>query len=105
MREEFVPPATNFAEKAGYILFKDSKAVIFYSNDLGLTPSKPILHSHEDEAISAVRGIGNMQRWTGSENLVRTDFGTPNLIISCNMFMNGVDRFDQLKAVNFFIRK
>jgi hypothetical protein len=30
----FIPPLNNIADQAGYIVFKDSKVVLFYSNDL-----------------------------------------------------------------------
>jgi hypothetical protein len=39
----FVPPMDNVSPDCGYILFKDSKIVIFYSNDLDGMPSKAIL--------------------------------------------------------------
>jgi hypothetical protein len=30
----FIPPLNNIADQAGCIVFKDSKVVLFYSNDL-----------------------------------------------------------------------
>jgi len=45
------------AENAGYIVYHDSKVVIFYSNDLDGTPSAPILNQDSEEAIKCVRGL------------------------------------------------
>jgi hypothetical protein len=33
-------------ECVGYVDFKDSKAVVFYSNDLALTPKEPLFSAH-----------------------------------------------------------
>ena len=53
----FVPPLTNPAENAGYVVFKDRKLVVFYSNDLATIPSKDILLRKNEEAIKAVNGL------------------------------------------------
>jgi len=42
-KTEFVPPFDRIADSAGYIVFKDAKVVIFYTNDLNGTPSAAIL--------------------------------------------------------------
>src|SRR5687767_111820 len=56
-RVPFNIPTENVAANTGYILFKDNKIVIFYTNDLKSSPSKPIMYSHEQEALDAVRGV------------------------------------------------
>jgi hypothetical protein len=49
------------AEFAGYIVWVDSKLVIFYTNNLHYTPSKPILDGHDEEAIACVSGFGQIK--------------------------------------------
>jgi hypothetical protein len=49
-RTEFVPPFDRIADSAGYIVFKDAKVVVFYTNDLKGTPSSPILEGSSNEA-------------------------------------------------------
>ena len=44
------------ADNAGYIVFKDRKQVLFYSNDLAGTPPKPILSSANEEAVMCMLG-------------------------------------------------
>ena len=66
----FVYPRKSVAEKAGYIVWKDSKIFFFYSNDLASTPTKPIIDGSgggedEDEAIKCVHGLSELKRWTG----------------------------------------
>jgi hypothetical protein len=97
-RTPFVPPMELIAEKCGYIVFKDSKVVVFYTNDLASTPSRPILHSSDEEAISAVNGLGYIKRWHGNEILSRTQMLVPAVIVAYNHFMNSVDRMDQLRS-------
>ena len=104
-RNKLIPSLSEIASKAGCILLKDSKVVTFCSNNLAFTPSKPVTFSKDPEFVVAVRGLGKIERWTGSENLVTTEFLVPNTIITYNKLMSRVDRYDQLKAVSTFIRK
>jgi len=97
-RTPFVPPLDSVAERTGYIVFKDSKVVLFYSNDLVQTPPEAILLHHDERAVQCVGGLAKISRWTGSEVLHRTDFYVAAPIVAYNMFMNGVDRMDQYRA-------
>jgi hypothetical protein len=97
-RTTFVPPLDNIADRSGYIVFKDSKVVIFYTNDLLQNPSEPILLGTDDRAHQCVGGLAKISRWTGVENLHRTEFYVAAPIVAYNMFMNGVDRMDQYRA-------
>lgn len=38
----FIPLLTNLVEKAGLIIFKDKKMIVFCNNDLAFTPSKDL---------------------------------------------------------------
>jgi hypothetical protein len=97
-RTPFVPPLSNAADRVGYIVFKDSKVVIFYSNDLVENPEEPILLSTDERAVRCVGGLARISRWTGAEVLHRTDFMVAAPVVAYNMFMNGVDRMDQYRA-------
>jgi hypothetical protein len=72
--------------------------VLFYSNDLCENPEEPILLGTDERAIRCVGGLAKISRWTGTENLHRTDFFVAAPIVAYNMFMNGVDRMDQYRA-------
>ena len=64
-RTQFVAPTEIIAKNAGYIVWKDSKVVVFYTNDLSNTPSTSVLDGTSDEAILCVRGLAPLKRWTG----------------------------------------
>ena len=97
-RTPFVPPHDKVAEKAGYIVWKDKKIVIFYTNDLASSPSIPIMDGSTPEARSAVNGLAVLSRWTGKEIFHRTNFSVPSPIVAYNLFMNSVDRMDQKRS-------
>lgn len=99
-RVPFTPSADTVATKSGYVIWKDSKIVIFYSNDLKATPSNAILKCTSGEAIACVHGLANLERWTGVESLHRTTFQVPSFIVAYNLFMNSVDRLDQRRSTN-----
>jgi hypothetical protein len=84
------------AEKAGFIVFKDRVVVLFYSNDLTYTPSSPIAEPNE-ETIRCVHGFASLKRWIGGETFHRTELKVPVAIVVYNLFMNSVDRFDQMR--------
>jgi hypothetical protein len=89
---------TKVAECAGYVVFKDSKVLVFYSNDLALTPTEPILSAQNESAVEAVRGLAVIKRWCGHEVFHRTKLKVPAIVAAYNMFMNAVDRMDQIRS-------
>jgi hypothetical protein len=91
-RQKFVPPTHHISPDSGYILFKDSKVVIFYSNDLDGTPPHPIMDGSDEESVRLCRGV-------------RSTSMVPAPIIASNMFMNGVDQMDQLRSTNITQRR
>lgn len=99
-RVAFVPPHESIANCAGYIVWRDSKVVVFYTNDLHATPSTFILRGNTEEAIRCVHGLEKLQRWTGIESLHRTTLNVPAPIVAYNLFMNSVDRMDQRRSTN-----
>ena len=93
------------SENAGYILWKDSKIVVFYANCLQSTPSARLLVGTSDEAIKCVHGLSCLERWTGDETMNRTKFMVPAIIVAYNCCMNGVDCADQMRSINQCKRK
>ena len=104
-RYPFEYPRDHKADKSGYILWKDSKVVIFYANCLKSTPSQSLLMGSSDEVIKCVHGLAVLNRWTGDETMSRSSFKVPAIIVAYNRYMNGVDRADQLRMVNPTKRK
>jgi hypothetical protein len=99
------PTTRQVAQNAGYVIFKDSKVVILYSNDLKHTPVEDISPSTSQDAIDAVHGVHFISRWTGVEMLHRSRIPAPSLLVAYNVFMNSVDLMDQRRAVNPTKRK
>lgn len=104
-KQKFIPPTDLVASNAGYIVFKDSKVVIFYTNDLAGTPDHAIMDGTLTETAMLCHGVSKIHRWTGCEIMKRTCFEVPVQIIAYNMFMNGVDRMDQLRSTNITQRR
>ena len=99
-RVPFDYPVTKIADKAAYVVWKDSKVVLFYTNDLAATPSQPIMEGTERESIACVNGLAQLSRWTGEEILDRTTFYILAIIVACNIFMSAVDCMDHLRSTN-----
>jgi hypothetical protein len=104
------PPTTRNGEKtvadsAGFIVFKDSKVCVFYSNDLAFTPSQDFLEMESQEAINCCHGLATCERWLGPEHGHRTQLKVPAPIVAYNKYMNAVDRMDQMRSTNPTCRK
>jgi hypothetical protein len=99
------PITREVAENSGYIVFKDSKVVILYTNDLKHTPAEDISPMTSEDAIEAVHGVHYISRWTGVEVLHRSKIPAPSVLVAYNVFMNSVDLMDQRRAVNPTKRK
>ncbi len=80
------------------MVFNDSKIVVLYSNGLLENPPEPILQSLDERANKCIHGPAKTSRWKGTDMLYHTDFFVPAPIVAYNMFMNGVDCMDQLRA-------
>jgi hypothetical protein len=96
----FNPPLANNTEvvapNCGYVVFKDRKDAVFYTNDLAATPNELVVIGNDDDhAIHCVNGLAKLHRWTDDCMLNRTVFMAPALIVAYNLFMNAVDRMDQ----------
>ena len=60
-RTQFVAPTELVAKNAGYIVWKDSKLVVLYTNNLATTPSRSILDGTSEEAVLCVRGFAPLK--------------------------------------------
>ncbi|ETN20234.1 hypothetical protein PPTG_03279 [Phytophthora nicotianae INRA-310] len=95
----FVPQLQR-SPHAGYIVFRDKRVVLFYTNDLAVTPLEDILDGSAPEAQACCRGISFVQRWTGTKVFRRSNVRAPTHVAIYNKFMNDVDRFDQMRSTN-----
>ena len=86
------------ANHSGFLLWNDRKLVVFYTNDLACTPSQDILDWKSPEAVKCVHGLCAINRWTGSEVFHRSTIEVPAIVAAYNLFMNGVDRMDQVRS-------
>jgi len=91
--------------KAGIIVYKDKRPVSFFSNDLKSTPPERVMIGSDKRAIRCVRGLAPLKQWLGKERIMRTPIMAPAFIVAYNIYMNSVDRFDQLRATVPSIRK
>ncbi|OWZ13352.1 LOW QUALITY PROTEIN: hypothetical protein PHMEG_00013340 [Phytophthora megakarya] len=85
---------------AGYVVFRDKRIVLFYTNDLVTTPSANVLDGTTREAQICCNGMGFLQRWTGTEVFRHSNVCAPAIVCAYNKYMNAVDRFDQLRSTN-----
>ena len=85
---------------SGFIMSKDATVVVFHSNDLAATPYQRICDSSDQRSIFAIRGTVEIERWLGCENIGRSRIACPAIIASYQLFMNGVDRVDQIRSTN-----
>ena len=88
------------ADSAGYIVLKDKKLVVLYTNDMAFTPSKPILSMMKEEAVNCVHGLSIMRCWIGKESMHRMELEVPAPFVAYNVFMNGIDRSEQRRSTN-----
>ena len=89
----------------GYLVFKDKKVVVFYSNDLADTPREIISGVENDHTVECVHGLSKIKRWLGKEVFHRTILRVPAIVVAYNIFMNSVDRFDQYRKTNELLRR
>jgi hypothetical protein len=97
-RVPFIPPMTKVSENAGYVVLKDAKVIVFYCNNLKLTPTSPLLPMDNEEAIHAVNGVCTIRRWTGFEVMHWSSLVVPVIVGAYNSFMNAVDHMDQIRS-------
>lgn len=99
-RTKFVPPIGDIIPNAGFIIYMDKQPVIIHTNDLKFTMKTTFMYSDNQLTIDCVHGLVPLRRWTKSRNMFREEFLAPALFVAYNIFMNGVDRMDQIRVVN-----
>ena len=97
------------SDKSGYIIWKDRKVVIIYTNDLFKTPKKDFLYSSDEQDTidggECFGGFSKLERWDDDNNLNRSVFLSPAPIVLYNMYMNEVDLMDQRIESNMISRR
>ena len=63
------------------------------------------MYDDNPKAKECVHGLVNINRWEKGDKLFCSDFSAPAIFVAYNVFMNGVDRFDQVRNVNPCQRK
>jgi hypothetical protein len=91
--------SSTVAENTGFVVFKDHKVVTFYCNDLAATPSSLNMEVNE-ESVYCVHGLATLDRWLGHEAMDQSGLKVPAIVVAYNIFMNAVDRFDQMRATH-----
>ena len=89
---------------AGFILVKDKRVVLLYTNDLQPLMKK-VYHGNDPHAVYIVHGLEKIHHWTGSKYISHSQFLAPVPVAAYNKFMNGVNCFDQLQLTNATCRK
>lgn len=83
---------------AGYVIWKDRKVVVFYTNDLATTPTRDVIPGDDSETLADLHGLVPIRRWSGYRMLHRTIFHVPALICAYNTYMIGVGHMDQIRS-------
>ena len=99
-RTAFITPLGNIVEKSGFVIFMDKRPVIVYTNDLAYTMMQTFMESDNENTVRCVHGLVLLRRWTKTESIFRTEFLAPAIFVAYNIFMNGVDRMDQVRVAN-----
>lgn len=90
--------------RVGYLVWKDGSTVVFYTNALADTPTKPVM-APCDHAWHCARARARLRRWMGTESMHAKIVKVLTIVLGSNLFMNGVDRLDKLRAVQSMERK
>ena len=99
-RKRFVPLKGEVAEDNDFILWKDSKVVVFYCNCLKSMPTEVMMDDTNDFAKECLHGMSTIQRWTSDENMYRRNISVLSIIIAYNNYMNSVNDMDHIWSSN-----
>lgn len=87
------------AEECGFIISKDRKIDILYTNDLNDTPRQDSEGQYE-YTVMCVHKLSPLNRWLETEAMKRTTIYVPAPVVAYNLFMNSVDDLSQLWSTN-----
>ncbi len=89
-KEEQTEPQ-NVVKNCGYIVYNDSKIVIFYTSNLDDMPKKWFAIGNDNvDAIHCVNGLAPLHRWTDECKINHEKFEMPAIVVAYNLFMNAV---------------
>lgn len=90
---------------SGYIIWKESKIVSIFTNDLADAQSADFLGDKEDETKRCVCGFASIRRCNGDDIMHRRELRGPKCLGAYNLFMNGIDKLDQLRSTSPTMRR
>lgn len=90
---------------SGYVVWKDNKVVIFFSNELENTPPVYVLSCHEADVVRCVRGLVYIRRWNDEDIMRRRVLHVPGITCTFNIFMNSVYKTDHLRSTTLTRRR
>ena len=94
------------AKNCGYIILKDNKICIFYTNHLSSTPKLFIQKGVGPEPIKCVQGLGEILHYDKTSHTInKTTYRVPNIVVAYNKYMNNVDIVDQRRSTSYTPRK
>lgn len=85
-------------QNVGFVVCNDKKDVIFFSTDFNGTLSEIIVDGCSPEGAILGYGLEPVICGTGEQNLHRNTLNIPSTVAAYNLFMNGVNHIDQLRA-------
>ena len=104
-----IDPKTDRATKSkigGYIIYKDNRTCIFYTNHLSKTPPKYVIEVTHKDSIECVHVLGEMHRFDRTKHKVtKTVYNVHNITVAYNKYMNNVDLVDQRRKTSYTQRK
>lgn len=86
-------------EKCGYVVWKDRSTVEFYCNGLASTLMALVMKLCPNY-FQCAHDMAKIRRWLGHESMHLSLVEVPPILTAYNLFMNGIDCFDQLRASN-----
>lgn len=78
---------------------KDFNIVTFITNDMAHTPLT-LMAALDDHAWKRVNGRVTVRRWKGGDVVHSTPYEFPAILLAHDLFINRVDRLNQLNVEN-----
>jgi hypothetical protein len=101
-KEEQTEPQ-NVAKNCGYIVYNDSKIIIFYTSDLADTPKEWFAIDNDNvDAIRCVHGLAPLHQWTDECKINREKFDVPAIVHECRLDTVVSKLLDIANAISMF---
>lgn len=88
----------------GHTLFKYCKIMKFYPNDLAEIPRQDV-EGQSEWTLKCTHGLYTLQNWIGNESITRKSMEFPYSVVTYNLIMNSVDRFDKFRSKNTIMHR